>query len=133
MAERLILETTFLIDLERESAAKGGGRPCESFLERYRSSSLYLTHTTAGELACGVEVTGRGKWESLVSGFHVLEHTMEVDWHYAQAFRYLQRRGELIAANDLWIAATGLAYGMPVVTRNTIHYERVPGLVVLAY
>jgi len=39
----------------------------------------------------------------------------------------------LIAANDLWIAATALAYRLPVVTRNVAHYERVPGLDVLAY
>ena len=39
----------------------------------------------------------------------------------------------LIGANDLWIAATGLAYGCPVVTANQAHFERVPGLVVLGY
>jgi predicted nucleic acid-binding protein len=33
----------------------------------------------------------------------------------------------------LLVAATGLAYRMPVVTRNVPHYRRVPGLRVEAY
>ncbi len=131
MAEQLILETTFLIDLERERSAPHGA--CARFLGEQGSARLYITHTTAGELACGVGLHERGKWERLVSPFLVLEHTTEVDWHYAQAFRHLRRRGELIAANDLWIAATALAYRMSVVTRNVAHYERVPGLEVRAY
>ena len=131
MAEQMILETTFLIDLERERAASPGA--CARFLAGQGSARLYVCHTTVGELACGVGSFDREKWERLVAPFLILEHTVEVDWHYAQAFRHLRRRGELIAANDLWIAATALAYRMPVVTRNVTHYERVPGLEVLTY
>ena len=45
----------------------------------------------------------------------------------------LQANGLLIGANDLWIAAAGLAYGVPVVTRNAEHFVRVPGLRVQSY
>ena len=41
--------------------------------------------------------------------------------------------GLAIGGNDLWIAATAVAYGIPVVTRNTKHYKRVRGLEVEAY
>ncbi len=34
---------------------------------------------------------------------------------------------------DLWIAATALAFGMPVVTRNERHFARVPELNVIGY
>jgi predicted nucleic acid-binding protein len=132
MAGQLILETTFLIDLERERSAPATGA-CVRFLAAQGSARLYICHTTAGELACGVGMADRSRWEGLVTPFHILSHTIDVDWHYAQAFRHLRRRGELIAANDLWIAATALAYRMPVVTRNVAHFERVPGLDVLAY
>jgi predicted nucleic acid-binding protein len=41
--------------------------------------------------------------------------------------------GPLIGANDIWVAATGLVYGVPVVTRNETHFRRVPGLTVIGY
>ena len=58
--------------------------------------------------------------------------TAEV-WEYGRAWRYLQGNRLLIGANDLWIAATALAYRMPVVTRNVGHYCRVPDLQVEPY
>jgi predicted nucleic acid-binding protein len=39
----------------------------------------------------------------------------------------------MIAGNDLWIAAAGLAYGMPIVASNPQHYRRVAGLEVREY
>jgi len=45
----------------------------------------------------------------------------------------LQGNRLLIGANDLWIAATGVAYRMPIVTRNVEHYGRVPDLQVVTY
>ena len=48
-------------------------------------------------------------------------------------YRHLHDNGRLIGANDLWIAATGLAHHMPVVTRNVEHFRRVPDLEVESY
>lgn len=45
----------------------------------------------------------------------------------------MRDNGNLIGAHDLWIAATGLAYEMPVVTRNVEHFRSVPGLEVESY
>lgn len=59
--------------------------------------------------------------------------TPDVAWEYGKAFRYLRGDGRLIGANDLWIAAAGLAYGMGVITRNVERYRRVPGLEVVSY
>jgi tRNA(fMet)-specific endonuclease VapC len=42
-------------------------------------------------------------------------------------------KGHLIGTNDLWIAATAIVHGMPLVTNNREEFERVPGLVVLTY
>lgn len=65
--------------------------------------------------------------------FHVLALDRDVCWEYGNAFRYLQANGLLIGANDLWIAAAGLAYRRPVVSRNARHFARVPGLEVVGY
>ena len=52
-------------------------------------------------------------------------------WHYREIFRSLKERGELIGANDLWIAAAALRHNEPLVTRNARDFQRVPGLQVL--
>ena len=132
MGRALILETTFLVDLEREHHR---GRPgaALAFLEANPDARLYLPFIAAGELAAGVSLAERDRWEAFVAPFYILESNLAVCWEYGRAFRYLQDQGRLIGGNDLWIAATALAYGMPVVTRNTTHYRRVPGLTVQAY
>ena len=132
MAEPLILETTFMIDLERELLRSEAG-PAQAFLERRLSERFYLTFTVAGELAAGPRVDDRQRWETFISPFHVLVCNKDVCWEYGKACRYLRDNGLLIGSNDLWIAATALAHGMPVVTRNEDHYRRVPGLSVRSY
>ncbi len=131
MDQSLILETTFLVDFERERR-RGHGATTD-FLRRHADHALLITHTIAGELAAGKSLATRERWERFVAPFRILSHTADVDWEYGKAFRFLQRNGLLIGANDLWIAAAALAYDVPVVTRNTRHYQRVPGLTVIGY
>ena len=132
MADRLILETTFLIDLERE-LAHGDSGPALEFLENHQAAQLFITFTVAGELAAGVTLDRRERWEQSTAPFRILPYTADVCWEYGQAFRYLQANGLLIGTNDLWIAATAIVHGMPLVTRNERHFQRVPKLQVLGY
>ena len=128
----LILETTFLVDLERELGAGKVG-PTQNLLESRAGEALFITFTVAGELAAGIGPSDRARWEKLVAPFQVLPANADVCWEYGKAFRYLKANGRLIGANDLWIAATGLAWGKSVVTRNVKDYQRVPGLEVVGY
>lgn len=132
MGARLILETTFLVDLERERR-RGVDGPAQEALARLTSDRLFVTFTVAGELAAGASLSDRAAWQSFLAPFHVLPCTPDVCWEYGKVFRHLQQNGLPIGTNDLWIAATGLAHGMPVVTANAEHYRRVPGLEVVGY
>lgn len=69
----------------------------------------------------------------LDSTFRVLEYDADVGWQFGCSYRLLQESGNLIGANDLWIAATALRHALPVVTRNTSDFERVEGLRVVDY
>ena len=131
MGRSLIVETTFLIDLEREHHKSAGA--AVGFLEQNDTVRLYLPFVVAGELAGGLSLSRRERWESFLAPFYVLPATPDVCWQYGRAFRYLKDNGRLIGGNDLWIAATALAYRMPVVTRNVEHFRRVPGLEVEEY
>jgi predicted nucleic acid-binding protein len=128
----LIVETTLLIDLEREHHR---GRPAGAvaYLEAHPDARLYLPFIVAGELAAGASLSERPAWEAFVGPLYVLPSTPDVCWEYGRAYRFLQDTGRLIGGNDLWIAATALAYRMPVLTRNTAHFRRVPGVEVEEY
>lgn len=47
---------------------------------------------------------------------------------YGQIAAQLQQAGKVIGAMDAQIAAHALASGLPLVTHNTRHFKRVPGL-----
>jgi predicted nucleic acid-binding protein len=128
----LILETTFLIDLERELAAHSDG-PAQAFLRASETAPLFITFTVAGELASGLPPADRPRWEQYIAPFEVLQSTADVAWEYGRIYRFLRTNGMLIGANDLWIAATAVANGMSLVTRNIREFERVPGLAVVRY
>lgn len=132
MDDFLILETTFLVDLERELSRAVEG-PAQAFLNRHADVGLYITFTIAGELAAGTSLSDRTKWEDFIAPFQILPMTREVSWEFGKAYRYLQANGLLIGANDLWIAATALAHETPLVTRNEAHYRRVPDLRILSH
>ncbi len=132
MGRPLILESSFLIDLEREHH-RGVPGPAVAFLETNSDSRLYLPFIVAGEMAAGISMRDRVRWENFLAPFYVLPSTPEVRWQYGRTYRHLQDNGRLIGANDLWIAATGLAYHMAVVSRNIDHFRRVPGLEVESY
>ena len=132
MGRSLILETSFLIDLEREHK-RGVPSRAVPYLEANSEARLYLPFIVTGELAAGVSFSERGRWEAFLAPFYILPSTPEVSWHYGRTFRHLQDNGQMIGANDLWIAATALAYRMPVVTNDVGHFRRVPHLEVESY
>lgn len=129
----MILDSTFLVDLERER--KGGEvGPAVTFLRAHKDVAFAITFTIAGELAAGRSLgLDREKWERFIRPFRVYDYSPEVAWTFGRSFRQLQRDGRMIGANDLWIAATALANDVPVVTRNDREFSRVEGLQVFAY
>lgn len=90
MSRAVILETTFLIDLEREqSRGRAGG--AIDWLEAHDDARLYLTFTILGELAAGVSLSDRERWNAFVAPFFVLASNNDVSWHYGRTFQHLQQ------------------------------------------
>jgi predicted nucleic acid-binding protein len=129
----LILDTSVLIAGER------GAEPLD-FSRWEHLGDAFISAVTVSELLAGVHLADtekrRLKRLSFVEGFlarvPVLDFTPEVARVHAEVFAVLWRKGDMIGAHDLMIAATALAHGHAVLTDNTADFGRVPGLTVLA-
>ena len=86
-----------------------------------------------GEYLEGFDVQESPEARALVECLNVLPITPEVARVYATTTRRLRTDGQLIGANDLWIGCTATASDLPIVTRDTEHFSRIPGLTVIAY
>jgi tRNA(fMet)-specific endonuclease VapC len=129
----MILDSTFLVDLERETRRGTAGKATE-FLNRHPNEPLRVTFTIAGELAAG-DSLGRDHrlWLEFLRPFEILGSSKEVAWRFGTVYRELKKTGMLIGANDLWIAATALAHAESLVTRNDEQFRRVTDLTVISY
>jgi len=70
--------------------------------------------------------------EQILATFEAVPITEPVARVHADAWAQLLARGEAVAAHDLWIGATALAYDFGVATLDTRHFGRIPGLRVVA-
>ncbi|MEX0717365.1 MAG: type II toxin-antitoxin system VapC family toxin [Planctomycetaceae bacterium] len=67
---------------------------------------------------------------AMLSDVVVLEVTQSVAWEFGRVRSELLDRGQPVAAMDLMIAATALVHGLTVVTHDSKHFAKVPGLAV---
>jgi predicted nucleic acid-binding protein len=65
--------------------------------------------------------------------FTVIEIDENIAWTASRIARELRTGGQHIGDNDIWIAATALAFSLPLVSRNARHFGRVSGLRVFIY
>lgn len=123
----MILDTVVLIDLERE-ITRGKAGPAMAALKRLANQELFLTPTIAGELAAGESLRKHDVWSRFIEPFTLLMINPQVSWNYGELYRTLRSRGTMIGANDLWIAATALAYNEGLLSRNRSDFHKVPKL-----
>ena len=128
----LILDTNFIIVAERE-AKRGITTTIDRFFAARTSETFYITFTVAGELACGQSASPKRDWERLCRPYPILPWSGEISWQYDEIYRTLAAKGQLIASNNIWIAATALVHGMGIVTNNVAEFSRIPGLPVVSY
>ncbi len=128
MSRRFMLDTdtcSFLI--------RGGDARLQSQVRKH-AGSLCVSAMTAAELRYGALKKGSLRIEESVS--FLLDLLPAVPWGGVAAERYaeirvaLESAGTPIGHMDMLIAASALAEGCVVVSHNTAHFSRVPGLVI---
>ena len=127
MASIYLLDTNILI------AALKGHAPVRDRLEAIPLSSVRLSSIVLGELLFGAGKSAhsernRTRLAELTRRLAQVGVDAATSSHYARIRAALERAGTPIGANDLWIAAQGLAIEATLVTDNTREFQRVPGL-----
>ena len=113
-------------------------RTSQLLIDRLKATPLdrqCMSMVTLAELLYGVHLsaskkTNRAAVETLTRHVDVLEWSRAAAEHNAEIRADLKKRGQLIGANDLMIAAHARSLDAVVVTNNVKDFERVKGLAV---
>ena len=112
-------------------ALRGEGRVAGRILD-HRPSELCLSSLTLAELRYGADMRHSKKLHALIDTFTSAISVAPFDRAAADRFgtvaAELARRGAPIGGVDTLIAAHALVLGLTVVTNNSRHFGRVPGL-----
>lgn len=124
----------YMLDTDTCSFVMKRSRP--PVLRRLRAipvNDVCISVITKSELLYGVEVSPRrsqdaGALAAFLPYFEVLSFPDGAAQHYAEIRAQLKKRGAMIGANDLLIAAHARCLALTLVTNNTAEFGRVSGL-----
>jgi tRNA(fMet)-specific endonuclease VapC len=123
-----------MLDADSVSYAIRGQGQVAARLLQHQPSELCISSITLAELRFGAEAKRSQKLHRSIRSF--VKDVAVVPFDEAAADRFavvaaaLARRGEPIGSFDTLVAAHALSLGLAVVTNNTKHFSRVPGLAV---
>lgn len=126
---RLLLDTTFLIDAERSRS------DLDVVIDD--DDNVAVAAITIAELRVGALLashrhrTTRGAYvDDIVSGIPVLGYGLDVAEHHAELLVEVRSQGQPRGAHDLIIAATAKAFSRTVVTADASAFHDLPGVAV---
>jgi len=124
-----LLDTNIVSDLVKHPSGKVVQRITE-----IGETKICTSIIVAAELRFGAEKSGSPRLKQQVNQIleviTVLPLEPPIEFYYAEIRAYLEGKGIPIGANDLLIAAHGLALNLTVVTANINEFSRVPNLAV---
>lgn len=128
----VVVDTSALIAFERADVS------IDRLLDERGGEVIALPAIVLAELLVGAAIGGSGQqtFRARSTIEHILERMSVVDFgreiaeRWAELMVELRRRGQLIPANDLQVAATAvhLGYGVLVGNRDEAHFRRIDGL-----
>ena len=123
-----LADTSFFIAAESGRPIDEGAVP-----DRLAVSVITLGELRAGVLAAGDTMTRQVRLTTM--GWALRLNPLVIDDRVAEAWAalrvHLRELGRRMPVNDSWIAATAIAFGIPVVTQDDDYSVGVPGLEVI--
>ena len=130
----LMVDTNVFISFEKS------GTPID--LSSWESSEkVYISVVVVSELLIGVHRANTEARrerrlafvEAVISGVGVLDFTIAAARVHAEIYADLAKKGQMIGAHDLIIAATARCHDLSLLTDNIREFSRVPGLRVIPF
>ncbi|MDW7712484.1 MAG: type II toxin-antitoxin system VapC family toxin [Deferrisomatales bacterium] len=126
----MIFDSSELIALERNRAA------ADSLAQGREDEPFGISVVTVAELLHGVEradsegrrVRRKAFVEQVITAFPVFPFDTPAARIYARLWATLARKGQVVGAHDLIIAATAISLDYAVVTANRRDFEKIDGL-----
>jgi tRNA(fMet)-specific endonuclease VapC len=126
----MILDTCFLIDLQRE-VQKGMAGRATVFLREHSNAPFSISVISVTEFSEGFAQPSAG--ERFLRAYARVDVNSTIASWAARIRRNLRIEGNLIGDFDILIAATALSESIPLVTRNIAEFSRVKGIELIAY
>jgi len=124
---RYLLDTNILSDLIKNPAGQVAAR-----VRQLVPNTVCTSVVVAGELRYGAAKKASAnlsqRVEQLLRTIAVLALDETCTQAYGQVRAMLEKRGQPIGANDLWLVAHALAAGMTLVTHNVREFSRIDTL-----
>ncbi len=130
--EPVLLDTTFLIDLQREFRT-GKRTGALDFVKARPHLSFSISIVTVTEFSEGFQPGERRACRKALAPYTRVGVSFDIAWRAGQISRKLRRAGQGIGDYDILVAATALEQNLALVTRNRKHFERIEGLELLSY
>ncbi len=125
--DAVLLDTDVFSYLMRPRDARG-----DAYRPHVKGKTVAVSFVTVGELFYGAE---KRKWGAKTLSYlqEKLKAVVVVPYDEELCRTYGRTRaslpvGVVVAANDLWIAASAIRHSIPLVTNNRKHFERIPSL-----
>jgi tRNA(fMet)-specific endonuclease VapC len=122
----------YLLDTDTVSYALRGQGDVADRIRKQRPSELCMSAITVAELRFGADRKGSRKLHALIDAFAAAIDVAPFDEAAAAEFgrigSLLAERGTPIGEFDVLIAAHAVALRCTLVTNNTRHFSKVPGL-----
>jgi predicted nucleic acid-binding protein len=130
----LMIDTNVLISFEKS------GNPID-FSSWEKEEKVYISAVIASELLMGVHRANTEERrqrrsafvEAVISGVGVLDFNLAAARIHAEIHAELAKKGQMIGAHDLIIAATARCHHLSLLTDNVEEFSRVPGLHVIPF
>jgi tRNA(fMet)-specific endonuclease VapC len=128
MTARYLLDTNICVYIAKYNPPEVRER-----FSRHTVEELAMSVITLGELHHGAEKSqspqkASAAIEQLTNAIQVIPMAEPVAQQYGKIRAKLEKAGQTIGNNDLWIAAHAKAEGLVVVTNNEREFKRVAGL-----